>query len=116
MSRPQSAFEALVAFAVIAAALLYPNKAAVAVVRLVGVVLVKASVHARLPSALTGILSFCVLMAANLGEDADTTAAVAGQLAGALYGAAGIPQSWVSRVAWSNKIRDFLHRHVNTAG
>jgi ADP-ribosylglycohydrolase len=31
-----------------------------------------------------------ILLAANLGEDADTTAAVAGQLAGALYGVSGV--------------------------
>ena len=37
----------------------------------------------------------CVLAAANLGDDADTTAAVAGQLAGAYYGAAGIPARWL---------------------
>ncbi|MCK9248613.1 MAG: ADP-ribosylglycohydrolase family protein [Solirubrobacteraceae bacterium] len=35
-----------------------------------------------------------VLAAANLGDDADTTAAIAGQLAGALYGADAIPRSW----------------------
>jgi ADP-ribosyl-[dinitrogen reductase] hydrolase len=46
-----------------------------------------------------------VLLAANLGEDADTTAAITGQLAGALYGASGIPQDWVSRVAWADRIR-----------
>ena len=46
-----------------------------------------------------------VLMAANLGEDADTTAAITGQLAGALYGASGIPENWVSRVAWGEQIR-----------
>ena len=40
-----------------------------------------------------------VLMAANLGEDADTTAAVTGQLAGALHGAAGIPRPWLDRLA-----------------
>ncbi len=34
------------------------------------------------------------LLAANLGEDADTTAAVYGQLAGALYGEQGIPAEW----------------------
>ena len=45
-----------------------------------------------------------VLMAANLGEDADTTAAVAGQLAGALYGASKIPNTWANRVAWREKI------------
>src|SRR5262249_53028535 len=46
-----------------------------------------------------------VLMAANLGEDADTTAAITGQLAGALYGASGIPENWVRRVAWGDEIK-----------
>lgn len=36
-----------------------------------------------------------VLETANLGDDADTTAAVAGQLAGALYGKKGIPEGWL---------------------
>jgi ADP-ribosyl-[dinitrogen reductase] hydrolase len=35
-----------------------------------------------------------VLMAANLRDDADTTAAITGQLAGALYGNAAIPVRW----------------------
>ena len=35
------------------------------------------------------------LLAVNLGEDADTTAAVYGQLAGAHYGASGIPAEWL---------------------
>lgn len=39
----------------------------------------------------TGSFEEAVLLAANLGEDADTTAAIAGQLAGALYGAHGSP-------------------------
>lgn len=39
----------------------------------------------------------CVLAAANLGDDADTTAAIAGQLAGAHYGLGGIPPEWVER-------------------
>jgi ADP-ribosyl-[dinitrogen reductase] hydrolase len=46
-----------------------------------------------------------VLVAANLGEDADTTAAITGQLAGALYGASGIPEDWVRRVAWREQIK-----------
>jgi ADP-ribosyl-[dinitrogen reductase] hydrolase len=46
-----------------------------------------------------------VLLAANLGDDADTTAAITGQLAGALYGASGIPETWVARLAWSDAIR-----------
>jgi len=39
------------------------------------------------------------LLAVNLGDDADTTAAVYGQLAGAYYGEAGIPPEWRSRLA-----------------
>merc|ERR1711908_8003 len=38
------------------------------------------------------------LKAANLRGDADTVCAVTGQIAGALYGASGIPQSWLDRV------------------
>jgi ADP-ribosyl-[dinitrogen reductase] hydrolase len=34
------------------------------------------------------------LLAANLGNDADTTAAIYGQLAGAYYGLDGIPEDW----------------------
>ena len=36
----------------------------------------------------------CVLKAVNLGDDTDTTAAVAGGLAGALYGYDAIPEEW----------------------
>lgn len=35
-----------------------------------------------------------VLRAVNLGDDADTTGAVCGQLAGAYWGESGIPQEW----------------------
>lgn len=45
-----------------------------------------------------------VLRAANLGDDADTVAAVAGQLAGALWGASGIPPHWLDRLAWRRDI------------
>ncbi|MFN4020650.1 MAG: ADP-ribosylglycohydrolase family protein, partial [Erythrobacter sp.] len=45
-----------------------------------------------------------ILLAANLGGDADTTAAIAGQLAGAIYGASGIPQEWLERLAWKPRI------------
>jgi len=38
------------------------------------------------------------LMAANLGGDADTTAAIYGQLAGAYYGLGGIPVRWVNKI------------------
>ncbi|MBZ2183744.1 MAG: ADP-ribosylglycohydrolase family protein [Bryobacter sp.] len=38
-----------------------------------------------------------VLNAANLGEDADTTSAITGQMAGAYYGIRGIPPQWRDR-------------------
>lgn len=45
-----------------------------------------------------------VLRAANLGDDADTTAAIAGQLAGARWGAADIPAGWIERLAMHDRI------------
>lgn len=45
-----------------------------------------------------------VLLAVNLGDDADTTGAVFGQLAGALYGVDGIPSRWRERVVMADRI------------
>lgn len=53
----------------------------------------------------TGSYAESVLLAANLGDDADTTAAIAGQLAGAIYGSIGIPVRWLDAVAWQPRIR-----------
>ncbi len=53
----------------------------------------------------SGNFAQAVLAAANLGEDADTTAAITGQLAGALHGATGIPVKWLDRLAWHDRIR-----------
>ena len=39
-----------------------------------------------------------VLLAVNLGDDTDTTAAIYGQLAGAIYGIKEIPTKWTSKV------------------
>lgn len=36
-----------------------------------------------------------LLMAANLGDDADSNAAICGQIAGAYYGVKSIPESWL---------------------
>ena len=47
------------------------------------------------------------LLAVNLGDDADTTAAVYGQLAGAFYGEAGIPARWRARLAQGALITGF---------
>ena len=38
-------------------------------------------------------------MAANLGDDADTTAAIYGQIAGAYHGGEAIPSGWRSKLA-----------------
>ena len=40
-----------------------------------------------------------ILAATNLGDDADTTAAICGQVAGAFYGDQGIPSTWLARLA-----------------
>jgi len=43
----------------------------------------------------------------NLGNDADTTGAVYGQLAGAFYGLEGIPESWRNKIAYAEKVLSF---------
>ena len=45
-----------------------------------------------------------VLLAANLADDADTVAAVTGQLAGALYGLSGVSDAWLERLAWRDRL------------
>lgn len=45
-----------------------------------------------------------VVLAVNLGGDADTVGAVAGQLAGAKYGLSAIPQRWLGPLAWRDKL------------
>lgn len=40
----------------------------------------------------------CVLLAANSGGDADTNAAIAGQIAGAFYGYSDIPTEWCDKL------------------
>jgi ADP-ribosyl-[dinitrogen reductase] hydrolase len=47
-----------------------------------------------------------VLEAANLGDDADTTAAIVGQIAGAHYGAEAIPQHWREKLSHADQIDD----------
>lgn len=57
-----------------------------------------------------------VLAAANLGEDAGSTAALAGQLAGALYGACAIPDRWLEQLAWRDKIIDMADALFDQSG
>ena len=47
------------------------------------------------------------LLAVNLGNDADTTGAVYGQLAGAFYGLEGIPERWRNKIAYAEKVLSF---------
>lgn len=46
----------------------------------------------------------CMLKAVNLGSDTDTVAAVAGGLAGILYGAESIPEDWLKVLAKKEEI------------
>jgi len=55
------------------------------------------------------------LLAVNLGDDADTTGAVYGQLAGAYYGAAQIPSEWRERVVKRELIQSFADRLLQIA-
>ncbi|MDF0552842.1 ADP-ribosylglycohydrolase family protein [Kamptonema sp. UHCC 0994] len=50
------------------------------------------------------------LLAVNLGDDADTTGAVYGQLAGAFYGEHGIPETWRSQLAYRDLIESFAEQ------
>ncbi len=55
-----------------------------------------------------------ILLAVNLGDDADTTAAVCGQVAGAYYGESGIPGAWKELLAMKDQISalaDQLYQH-----
>ena len=44
------------------------------------------------------------LLAVNLGDDADTTGAIYGQLAGAHYGVDGIPAHWLAVLAKRDQV------------
>ncbi len=47
-----------------------------------------------------------ILKAANLGDDADTTAAICGQVAGAYYGTSSIPEKWIEHLTLGRFIRE----------
>lgn len=56
--------------------------------------------------ASTDSFEAAVLAAANLGDDADTTAAIVGQIAGAHYGVAAIPAGWLGKLVMRDEIDD----------
>ena len=49
-----------------------------------------------------------VLKAVNLGDDADTTGAICGQLVGAYWGESGIPKEWLEKLARKDMIEQAL--------
>lgn len=53
----------------------------------------------------------CVLKAVNLGEDTDTVAAIAGSMAGVLYGYDSIPEAWLDKL----KKRDYIEKMCEEA-
>lgn len=55
-----------------------------------------------------------VLCAVNLGEDTDTVAAVVGALCGALYGASGIPNDWLSGLVRRDYIEELCDKAYKT--
>lgn len=56
-----------------------------------------------------------ILLAANIGNDADTTAAICGQIAGAYYGLDGIPQRWKSRLTMYTEIEDMAFQLLSAS-
>jgi ADP-ribosylglycohydrolase len=54
--------------------------------------------------------SEAVLLAVNLGDDADTTGAICGQIAGAYYGATAIPRDWLETLAAREMIEGFADK------
>ncbi|MCW1913499.1 ADP-ribosylglycohydrolase family protein [Luteolibacter sp. GHJ8] len=55
------------------------------------------------------------LLAVNLGDDADTTGAIYGQIAGAYYGLEGIPAAWLETLHQRELILDFGKRLYEAA-
>lgn len=51
-----------------------------------------------------------ILAATNLGDDADTTAAICGQVAGAYYGESAIPSHWLRQLSMRNEITELAAR------
>lgn len=56
------------------------------------------------------------LLAVNLGDDADTTGTVYGQLAGAFYGAGAIPEGWRSKLAHWELIESYADQLLVLSG
>jgi ADP-ribosylglycohydrolase len=61
-----------------------------------------------------------ILLAVNLGDDADTTGAVCGQLAGASYRQTGVPKGWITKLYMTDGIQrlgdDLARGQANLGG
>ena len=55
----------------------------------------------------------CVLKAVNLGSDTDTVGAVAGSLAGILYGVESIPAEWLKVLAKKEEIIELCENFLS---
>ena len=64
----------------------------------------------------SGTYKDCVLKAVNLGGDTDTVAAVAGGLAGILYGDAALPELWAAQLADSGMIDGLCRKAAEVWG
>ncbi len=64
---------------------------------------------------MTNTYAEAVLAATNLGDDADTTAAICGQLAGAYYGEAEIPSHWREQLAMRSEITHLANQLCSAA-
>lgn len=51
-----------------------------------------------------------ILTAVNLGDDADTTGAICGQVAGAFHGQDAIPAKWREKLTLGREIADLADR------
>ena len=54
----------------------------------------------------------CVFKAINLGEDTDTTATVAGGIAGLFYGLDEVPEAWINNLARHNDIKTLSENYT----
>ena len=63
-----------------------------------------------------GSFASTVLRAVNLGEDTDTTGAVAGGLSGLYYGFESIPKEWVDELTRKEEIHNLVRRFARAVG
>jgi ADP-ribosyl-[dinitrogen reductase] hydrolase len=61
----------------------------------------------------TSTFEAAILQAANLGDDADTTAAICGQIAGAYYGESNIPIKWLELLYMRVEIKNLADQLSN---